>query len=370
MNTEVEIVHEAELVDPAVESLPVAVDINATLTAEASEDLANSGRENTRLTYQDRWKAFARWCVSSGRTPGPPTSEQNLTSYISYLRRRDTQPGVLRLSIAAVRHMNARAGYEQHPDQAAALKIYQDHRYVWQKAGRGQKSSAPLDLERLRLMLKTCDTETAAGKRDQALLLLGYYMRARASELSQLRIGDLEFVSAELLVAVKRVSKNDKSDDGREYEIDDPACLTAVREWISELAQAGQGGRHLPLLRTVDQWGNLGPISPKGWGLTRQAVNVLVKQIAAKAELDVASDVTAHGLRAGVPTDLGANGYTAGEIKEITGDWSSTEMVEKYRKVGLRRAGKRTSDGTRARALSMLRVEASQADSAAEPTHD
>ncbi|MER5691801.1 tyrosine-type recombinase/integrase [Streptomyces mirabilis] len=202
-------------------------------------------------------------------------------------------------------------------------------------------------VQRLRLMLDVCPTGTATGKRDRVLLLLGYYMRARASELSPLRIGDLEFVSAVLLVATKRVSKHDKSDEGREYEIDDPSCLSATRDWLAELVEAGQAGRHLPLLRTVDQWRNLGPISPKGWGLTRQAVNVLVKQIAAKAELDIASDVTAHGLRAGVPTDLGANG-----------DWSSTEMVEKYRKDGLRRAGKRTDDGTRARALSMLRVRA------------
>lgn len=360
MNGELEVIHEAELVEDSAPNLPVAADINATLTPEAAEDLANSGRENTRQTYEDRWKAFARWCASGGRVPGPPTSDQNLTSYISHLRRRDVQPGVLRLSIAAIRHMNARAGYEQHPDQAAALKIYQDHRHAWQKAGRGQNSSAPVDLQRLRLMLGVCPTGTAAGKRDRVLLLLGYYMRARASELSQLRIGDLEFVSGDLLVATKRVSKNDKSDEGREYEIDDPSCLSAARDWLAELVEAGQAGRHLPLLRTVDQWGNLGPISPKGWGLTRQAVNVLVKQIAAKAELDVASDVTAHGLRAGVPTDLGANGYTAGEIKEITGDWSSTEMVEKYRKVGLRRAGKRTDDGTRARALSMLRVQATE----------
>lgn len=357
MSRELDIVHDAELVEDSTANLPTPADVNSTLTPEAAEDLANSGRENTRKTYEDRWKAFANWCATSGRTPGPPTTEENLTSYISHLKRRNIDPGTLRLSIAAIRHMNARAGYEKHPDQAAAVKIYQDHRHAWKEAGRSQRSSAPIDLERLRGMLDACSPDTVAGKRDRALLLLGYYMRARASELSKLHVGDLTFVSADLLVATKRVSKNDKSDEGREYEIDDPICLTAVRDWLTALAEAEQDGRHLPLLRTVDQWGNLGPVSPGGWGLTRQAVNILVKRLATDAELDVAADVTAHGLRAGVPTDLGANGYTAGEIKEITGDWSSTEMVEKYRKVGLRRAGKRTDDGTRARALSMLRVQ-------------
>lgn len=366
MNSEVDIVYTAEVAEEDLAELPEVVDINATLTPEAEEDLANSGRENTRQTYEDRWKAFARWCASTGRTPGPPTTATNLTSYISYLRRRDTQPGTLRLAIAAIRHMNARAGYEQHPDTAAALKIYQDHRHAWQRAGRGQKSSAPVDLERIRLLLEQCPPDTATGARDRCLILLGYYARARASELSALKIADLSFVASDLLLATKRVSKNDKDDTGREYEIDDPSCLAAVRAWLAILSDCGQGDRHLPLLRTVDKWGNIGPVSSKGWGLTRQAVNDIVKRLAAAAEIDVATEITAHGLRAGVPTDLGAAGYSAAEIKEITGDWSSTEMVERYRKIGLRRAGKRTDSGQRSKALSMLRLQAEAGERDAE----
>lgn len=353
---------DAELL-PAADGaeLPALVeDINEQLTPAAQRALANSGRENTRTTYEDRFKAFSNWCLANGRTPGPPTTAANLTSYVTDLTERDIDPGTIRLTIAAIRHMNARAGHERHPDQAAALAIYQDHRHAWQAAGRGQRSSAPVDLARLRQMLTACPTDTPTGKRDRALLLLGYYMRARASELSQLRVGDLFFPAPDLLVAAKRVSKNDKSDTGKEYEIDDPTCITAIRDWIAVLAEHDQDGRHLPLLRTVDRWGNLGSISDKGWGLTRQAVNKLVKQIATAAKLDVAEEVTAHGLRAGVPTDLGAQGYSAGEIKEMTGDWSSTDMVEKYRKIGRRRAGKKADSGRLSAALSMLRID--QAD--------
>lgn len=332
-------------------------DINHQLTPAAERALANSGRVNTRKTYDDRFQAFSNWCLKYGRVPGPPTTEANLTSYVQDLVERNIDPGTIRLTIAAIRHRNARAGHGKHPDQAPALQLYQDHRYAWQASGRGQRSSAPVDMQRLRQMLTACPTDTLTGRRDRALLLLGYYMRARASELSQLRIGDLEFVTGDLLVAVKRVSKNDKGDTGKEYEIDDPACLSAVRAWLDTLTEAGHGSRHLPVLRTIDQWGNIGPISPKGWGLTRQAVNSLVKRIAVAVRLDVADAVTAHGLRAGVPTDLGAQGYSAGEIKEITGDWASTDMVEKYRKIGRRRAGKKADDGRLSGALTMLRVD-------------
>ncbi|WP_158102440.1 tyrosine-type recombinase/integrase [Streptomyces africanus] len=370
-STELDRVIDAELVDEQADRLPAVledVDINDTLTAEAEEDLANTGRVNTRDTYRTRWEMFARWCVENGRTPGPPTTSKNLASYMSYLRRQDAPPGTMRMAIAAVRHWNARAGHEQTPDIAAALNIYQDHRYEWAAAGRGQRSSAPVDLERLGQMLAVCPTDTLVGLRDRVLLSAGYFIRGRASELAALRIEDLEWVSANLVVFTKRVSKNDKRSEGREYEVDDPTFLADLRAWIAVLTEQGQGGRHLPLLRNVDMWGNLGPVSAKtGQGITRQAVNSIVKARALEAGVDVAEDITAHGLRAGVPTDLGAKGFSAGEIKDITGDWSSTEMVERYRKIGLRRAGKRADSGRRAAALSMLRItESAKEDDATE----
>lgn len=359
--TELDTVVEAELVDDnhRLPAVPAHVDINDTLTDEAAEDLANSGRENTRQTYEDQWKAFARWCAANGRIPGPPTTSKNLASYVSHLRRKDSPPGTLRLAITAVRHMNARAGHEDTPDSAPALKIYQDHRYAWAGAGKGQKSSAPVDLARLRQMLAVCPADTLIGLRDRVLLGSGYFIRGRASELAQQRLGDHEWVAANLVVFTKRVSKNDKNSEGREYEVDDPTFLADLRAWTTALADLGQADRHLPLLRNVDMWGNLGPVSTKtGQGITRQAINSIVKARALEAGVDAADAVTAHGLRAGVPTDLGAQGFSAGEIKDITGDWASTEMVERYRKIGLRRAGKRTDEGRRASALSMLRINA------------
>lgn len=355
--SELDIILDAELVTDDPAALAERADINDTLTAEAAEDLANSGRDRTRGTYEERWKAFAKWCAANGRIPGPPTTGGNLTSYISHLKRTDTAPGTLRMAIAAIQHMNARAGYPKTPDTAAALKIYQDHRYEWAKAGRGQRSSAPVDLERLRQMLTACSPGTTAGQRNRVLLLLGYYMRARASELAQLRVGDLEFIGDDLLLASKRVSKNDKTSEGREYEIDDPDTINAVRAWLATLAAHGQAAPQLPLLRNVDMWDNIGAVGKTGYGISRQAINSLVKTIAQTAGVGEAENITAHGLRAGVPTDLGAQGFSAGEIKDITGaDWASLEMVEKYRKNGLRRAGKSTQSERRTAALSALRI--------------
>jgi len=166
---------------------------------------------------------------------------------------------------------------------------------------------------------------------------------------------------------VKRVSKNTKIGDepgGKEYEITDRTTLDAVRRYLEALDARGQKAPHLPLLRSVDQWGNLGAINkPKkegglALGITPVAINTAVQRVALRAKLDVAADVTAHGLRAGVPTDLGAKGYSASEIRNMTGtDWSSDKMVEIYRKTGRRRAGMRSDEGRRSSALDMLSVD-------------
>ncbi|MFH8294925.1 tyrosine-type recombinase/integrase [Streptomyces sp. NPDC018059] len=351
-----EVVDESSGLPPALpgsaEALPDAIDINETFTEEAEEDLANSGRENTRETYDSRFKAFANWCVARGRRPGPRTTEHNLVSYVSHLRREEVGHDTIRLSIAAICDMNARAGYEKWPPTAKALKIYADARHEQAEAGRSQRSAPPIDMERLTQMVAGCP-DTLGGLRDEVICYLGYYCRGRRSELAKFRIASVEFVSDDLAVVRKWTSKNDKRDAGREYEIDDPKAVATLRRWITALREAGQGAPHLPLLRWVDQWGSIRPVSKKGWGMTPHAVNEAVKRLARKVKLDVAEDVTSHGLRAGVPSDLGRLGYSAGEIKEITGDWSSTEQVEKYRKIGRRRAGKKADD-RRSKAITEL----------------
>ncbi|MES9559006.1 MULTISPECIES: hypothetical protein [unclassified Streptomyces] len=101
--------------------------------------------------------------------------------------------------------------------------------------------------------------------------------------------------------------------------------------------------------------------------MTPHAVNEAVKRLARRVKLDVAGDVTSHGLRAGAPTDFGRLRYSAGEIKEITNDWSSTEQVEKYRKIDRRRSGKKADD-RRSKViteLQQLRPEADPAETGA-----
>ncbi|MFE5585974.1 hypothetical protein [Kitasatospora sp. NPDC056531] len=74
--------------------------------------------------------------------------------------------------------------------------------------------------------------------------------------------------------------------------------------------------------------------------MTGHAVNRAFKRMVSRTPAFDAKEATSHGLRASVPADLAAQGYSPAEIMVITEDWKSTTMVEKYAKAGLRRAGK------------------------------
>ncbi|WP_371575233.1 hypothetical protein [Streptomyces sp. NBC_01314] len=384
---EAEIVGEAGNL-PAVTSgrLPDTVDVNETLTLAARKMLEESGRTGTRDTYFSVWTSFAQWCVSNGRAAAIPTKEGNLTSWVAALIERDTPPTSVRRAIAAVQWMNRRAGNLDLDDRPAKT-ILADHRHAWAKAGRETKTSAPVHLDRLEVLLAACDESTPTGRRDRAVMLLGFFIRARASELAALRNRDLELHDGdELLVVTKRTSKADKQDEGIEYDIDDPTCIAAVKAWKADLAAQKADAPGLPFFRSVTRHGTFrkpggklvkGPNgkgvrdkSGEGDGITRQTVNALVKAAAERAGLfgeflpDGTSNpayvktLTAHGLRAGAPTELGrSTDMTVEEIMEALGDWKSADVMGKYVKRGRRDGGRSGQDRHRAAAMSQLRLD-------------
>lgn len=382
---------DAEIVEepgnlPAVmgNRLPDTVDVNETLTPAARKMLEESGRTGTRDTYFSVWSSFAQWCASNGRAAKIPTHDGNLTSWVAHLIDQDTPPTSVRRAIAAVQWMNRRAGNLDLDDRPAKT-ILADHRHEWAAAGRETKTSAPVHLDRLEVLLDACDPDTLAGRRDRAVMLLGFFIRARASELAALKNRDLEMHDGdELLVVTKRTSKADKRDEGIEYDIDDPTCIAAVKAWSADLAAQSADKPGLPFFRSVTRHGTFrkpgGKLvkddngksrrdkSGEGDGITRQTVNTLVKDAAVRAGVlpkpgekaaeGQVQSLTAHGLRAGAPTELGrSTDMTVEEIMEALGDWKSADVMAKYVKRGRRDAGRSGQSRQRAKAMSQLRLD-------------
>jgi integrase len=310
------------------------------LSGETIADLQRATAPNTERAYDRWWRLAVDWCEQEQRTVLPMTA-QTLAEFVGHLKRsvsprtgRPYSPSSLNQAVAAIRTAHYRAGYEGEPHTRAALNLIKVHRQDRAEDGWRTRRAKPVTLDVLRLMLAACDQGSVSGRRDATILCLGYGLMGRRSELAAVRIEHLTMGEDWLTVWVPK-SKTDQSAQGEEVEIPrelapDIDAVAVVRGYLEALA--GHQVTSGPLLRRIDRWGNLGD------GLSGAAVNDVVKQLAQAARLSDAERTTAHGLRAGGPTDAAERGVPIPFIAEH-GRWSksSTQVLTYVRQHDRRR---------------------------------
>jgi site-specific recombinase XerD len=174
--------------------------------------------------------------------------------------------------------------------------------------------------DRLADMLAHVPAHTLAGKRDRALLTLGFAAALRRSELVALNVEDIEETAEGLRVTIRR-SKTDQAGAG--YVIAVPAGLRlrpaeALRTWI-----AAAGIAIGSLFRSVNKAGR---ISVEG--LTGRTVADLVKRYAGAAGFD-AAEFSGHSLRAGFLTSAANAGATVFKMQAVSRH-KSIEVLSGY----------------------------------------
>jgi integrase len=158
-------------------------------------------------------------------------------------------------------------------------------------------------------MLSHCPS-TLAGKRDRAILALGFSGAFRRSELVGLNVEDLADDPDGLRVTIRR-SKTDQEGRGQEVAIPHGRHLRpvrAVKEWL-----AAAGLTSGPLFRPVSRSGTV-----RGEArLTDRSVADLVKRYAGRIGLAV-DDFGAHSLRAGFVTTAADRDVELTRIMDVT----------------------------------------------------
>ena len=170
------------------------------------------------------------------------------------------------------------------------------------------RKAAPVTVSVLRAMVTTCSPFTAIGVRDRALLVLGFVLGARRSELAALDLADVVETPAGLKVTV-RFSRS----VGEEQRIvsvpfgsDPRTCpVRVVRAWRELLAETGR--TEGPLFVRVDRHGHLGYVAT-GRGsadgrLSDRSIANVVRRTAERAGLDPEACWAGHSLRRGMATE-------------------------------------------------------------------
>ncbi len=314
------VVHQVSRVTGEIVAYPAPGSNDGKLPEAEAEDLAaifeGAGSENTRRAYRRIGRDYGLWCLENGFTPCPAHAN-TIMGYLVSLRRSEKAFSTIDQSLAAISTAHRMRGYGFNAmgapvtDGSGGLRIRQVpavQRLLseLEKCLPPPEKKTPIVVTVLeKLLFKT--RKTLRGRRDRAILLLGFMTACRRSELVRLDHKDVELVNEGGWVGINvtfggrgRRRKTDQT--GRKPHIvgvprfeakdlyDLCACY-ALGDWI-ERAKIEEGPLFRPIVRgkVVDR------------RLTARQVARIVKKYAVKAGLDPEL-FAGHSLRSGFMTE-------------------------------------------------------------------
>lgn len=283
--------HPNALVPVAVAELPaVALAIDLDMAA----DLARQEKAvATRRAYKSDFAVFRAWCASRGVNALPATAEST-AAFLASEAQRGIKPSTVGRRTAAIRFAHKIANHAPPTDDERVRATVRGIRRTYGAAVR-KKSPA---LAELIIPMALGAGDGLIGLRDRALLLIGFAMAARRSELVALDCEHIEETESGLRVKILR-SKTDQEGQGQTVAVVPGAIacpIKALRAW-----RDATGITDGPVFRSVKKGGALGP------RLSAQSVADIVKAHAERVGLDPAA-FSAHSLRAGFLTSAAARG--------------------------------------------------------------
>lgn len=267
---------------------------------------------STVKAYRSDARLFEVWCAGYGFR-SLPASPSAVAGFLTHEAEGGRAASTIGRRCAAIGYAHKLAGLSdptEHEDVRATL------RGIRRTVGVAptQKAAATVDVLTAMLM-RVPDTLT--GKRDKALLALGFAGAFRRSELVALDVADLREDRDGLRIMVRR-SKTDQEGQGFEKAIPHgrfirPVAL--VRDWL-DAAGITKGPVFRPVSRSGRVRGFANLATPPR--LTTRAVADIMKLYVAAAGLD-ASTFGAHSLRAGYITTAAERGADLARIMDQSG---------------------------------------------------
>lgn len=291
---------------------------------------AASKADETKRALLKNWRLFEHWCSNDGHSslPAAPETVERFLLYLSDRHpvldrrgrtlRQGLKPSAIAQALWAVNARHRMAGLPVPGDTPLVKTALAGIRR--RKLTR-PRQQAPLTIAHLQAVPFRADLK---GKRDKALLLVGFAACLRRSELVALRVEHLEETPLGLRVYLPR-SKTDPEGAGawvdivRARQYPQLCPVVALFDWLAA-ARIGSG----PVFRAVGK----GRQPRVAAGLSAASVDAIVKSAALEAGLDP-SRYGGHSLRAGQATYLSEQGKTPTLIARH-GRWKSLNMVLTY----------------------------------------
>ncbi len=301
------------------------------MNTQYSRIMLSALSENTRLAYQKGWEKFEKFCDDE-RLQALPASPETV---IDFLITHATQPvgcngrplsmGTIVLYRSAINYKHVDSGFASPTSDPEVIQALRGLMRVHGTAGRQVKALREHQIEK---MLKAC-AKTPIGKRDAAILAIGFAAALRRSEICGLRVEDIGIVEPAYPKIPTRIflhirkSKTDQEGKGQKIAILQGKRIKPIKrlyEWLQV-----SGIRSGYLFQTMNRGGGL-----CGNPLHHSDIPRLVKYYAESIGLDPRA-VSGHSLRSGFATSAAAHHARMDKIMEITRHRSAASVLKYIR---------------------------------------
>jgi site-specific recombinase XerD len=313
--------------------LPVPVaSFNAAADAAAQYRRA-SRSENTRRAYRSAVARFCDWCAIHGRT-ALPASPETVAAFLAAEARGNLAVNTLRLRHAAIRYLHLLAGY---PPPTAAAAVSTTFAGIKRAHRRPVNKKTALVLDRLRAAVQTIP-QTLPGRRDRALLLVGFAAALRPSEIAGLAL-DHVARHADGIELFLPWRKNDQDARGTRLWLPqgrtDLCPVAALEAWLAA-AKITEGALFRRIWRLPPprmRRGTTGKAVADRYRIgikpiDTDSIALIVKHWTGLAGFDAAA-FAGHSLRRGAISSGVAQGVHIARLKQFSGH-ASLKSLEEY----------------------------------------
>ena len=298
------------LVRPAADfadALPAGLDRELTELVEAMATYAAAAQApNTTKAYESDWRQFERWAQEHALDP-MPAGPATCGLYLTALALRGLKVSTIRRRAAAITRAHRQAS---HPSPVWDPRVLTLLEGIARTHGAPAAKKVALLRDPLLELVDRIDATTSSGLRDRALLLVGFALGLRRSELVAISVEDLSPHHDGVTVRLA-ASKTDQTAVGHSFllayaQSPNPCPVRSLRAWIDHA-----GLTTGPIARRVTRTGKAS--SP----LSAQSIALIIKRRARAAGLDP-RDFAGHSLRSGFSTQAARDGYLPAQIADIT----------------------------------------------------
>lgn len=297
--------------------------------------LRANAAKNTIRAYAMHWENFEKFCAE--RNVAPLSTDPVLVcSFLTWLHSEAREGGYSWSYIEQARsaihkaHEIARASRREMRESVPDPTRHESVRLVMESIGREidhtEHAKAALTIPQIRQLIATLKDQTdIRSLRDRAMLLMGFFIGLRRSEIVSIRVQDLTFSEKGVLVQLWK-TKTDQKGKGVQLPLARKSDLSicpvhALQEWL-RTAGIYDG----PVFRGIHRHGKLldEPLNA-GYFVER------LKQAAREAGLP-ASAIAGHSLRSGFVTAAVSQGVSLIDVANTTRHKSLDMLKGYYRK--------------------------------------